>query len=86
MPKDFQLFQLLGVNIKFPPLKEELMKGIFGYLSMRIPEEVADRVLLVESLATDASPANITFGLMLLDTETFDVEPFSALVLALDHD
>ena len=62
------------------------MKGIFGYLSMRIPEEVTDRVLLVECLAAYASPADITFGLMFLDTETFDVEPLGALVLALDHD
>ena len=53
---------------------------------MRIPEEVPKRLFFVESLASDTLPPDVTFCLMLFDSEAFDMEPFCALMFTLNHD
>ena len=63
----------------------KLGEGVLSDFGVVVPEEVAGRLMLVESPAADALELEVTFGLVLLDAQALDVEPLFTLVLTLHH-
>jgi hypothetical protein len=76
----------MSVHSQISTLLHKFIQSVLCYLGMRIPVKIPERILFIECLASNATPLDVTLGLMFLNTQTFDVEPLSALVLALDHE